>query len=136
MFLPSLFSPGGGWAKKIAGLFVDLSTLGTIDRQIFAPATGYISLFTLALYILGLVLLTPSPEPEQQDARALLRAYENLPALERMAVREAIAGAPPAAAIQSSEALKRLDTVEVTGELVTDAASEETLVRPNPNEVR
>jgi hypothetical protein len=135
MFLASLFSPEGGWAKKLAGFFVEVGTLGTLDTQVFAPATGYISFFTLALYVLGLILLTPSPEQEQ-DARALLRAYENLPALERMAVREAIAGATPVAAIQSSEALKRFDTVEVTGELVTDAASEETLVKPNPNEVR
>jgi hypothetical protein len=135
MFLASLFSPEGGWAKKLAGFFVEVGTLGTLDTQVFAPATGYISFFTLALYVLGLILLTPSPEPEH-DARALLRAYENLPALERMAVREAIAGAQPAAAIQSGEALKRFDTVEVTGELVADAASEETLVKPNPNEVR
>jgi hypothetical protein len=135
MFLASLFSPEGGWAKKIAGFFVELGTLGTIDTQVFAPATGYISFFTLALYVLGLILLTPSPEPEQ-DARALLRAYENLPSLERLAVREAIAGASPSAAIQSGEVLKRFDTVEVTGELVSGEASDETLVKPNPDEVR
>lgn len=136
MFLASLFSPEGGWAKKIAGFFVELGTLGTIDTQVFAPATGYISFFTLALYVLGLILLTPSPEPEAADARALIRAYENLPSLERMAVREAIAGAPPGVAIQSGEALKRLDTVDVTGELVGDGVSDETLVKPNPDEVR
>jgi hypothetical protein len=128
MFLASLFSPEGGWAKKIAGFFVELGTLGTIDTQVFAPATGYISFFTLALYVLGLILLTPSPEPEQ-DARALIRAYENLPSLERMAVREAIAGAQAGAAIQSGDALKRFDTVEVTGELVGDGATEETQIR-------
>ncbi len=132
MFLASLFSPEGGWAKKIAGFFVELGTLGTLDTQVFAPATGYISFFTLALYVLGLILLTPSPEPEP-DARALIRAYENLPSLERMAVREAIAGAPPTAAIQSGEALKRFDTVEVTGELVGDVASDETLITQKPD---
>lgn len=135
MFLASLFSPEGGWAKKIAGFFVELGTLGTIDTQVFAPATGYISFFTLTLYVLGLILLTPSPEPEQ-DARALIRAYENLPSLERMTVREAIVGASPGAAITSGEALKRFDTVEVTGEIVGDGASDETLVKPNPDEVR
>jgi hypothetical protein len=127
MFLASLFSPEGGWAKKIAGFFVELGTLGTLDTQVFAPATGYISFFTLALYVLGLILLTPSPEPEQ-DARALIRAYENLPSLERMAVREAIAGAQPATAIQSGETLKRFDTVEVTGELVSGEAADETQI--------
>lgn len=132
MFLASLFSPEGGWAKKLAGFFLELGTLGTIDSQVFAPATGYISFFTLALYVLGLILLTPSPEPEE-DARALIRAYHNLPALDRMAVREAIAGAQPGAALESREALTRMDTLEITGELVTDGASEETLVKQNPD---
>ena len=136
MFLASLFSPEGGWAKKIAGFFVELGTLGTIDTQVFAPATGYISFFTLALYVLGLILLTPSPEPEQ-DARALLRAYENLPSLERMAVRQAIVGAPPPGpSLEPGEALKRYDTIEVTGELVSGGPSDETLTTPNRDETR
>jgi hypothetical protein len=136
MFLASLFSPEGGWAKKLAGFFVELGTLGTLDTQVFAPATGYISFFTLALYVLGLILLTPTPEPEQ-DARLLIRAYENLPLLERMAVREAIAAAPAASpALQSGEALPRHEAIEITGELVTDHASEETLVKPNADEIK
>ncbi len=133
MFLASLFSPEGGWAKKLAGFFVELGTLGTIDTQVFAPATGYIAFFTLALYVLGLILLTPSPEPEG-DARLLLRAYENLPALERMAVREAITGGQAASLpVQTGEALTRFDTVEITGELVNDRPSEETLITRKPD---
>lgn len=136
MFLASLFSPEGGWAKKITGFFVELGTLGTLDTQVFAPATGYISFFTLALYVLGLILLTPTPDAEQ-DARSLIRAYENLPLLERMAVREAITAAPNASvALPPGEALPRYEAVEITGELVTDHASEETLVKPNPDETK
>ena len=120
MFLASLFSPEGGWAKRIAGFFVELGTLGTIDTQVFAPATGYISFFTLALYVLGLVLLTPSPEPEE-DVQALIRSYRNLPPLERAAVQQAIAGTPSGTpAIQSGEALPSYNTVEITGELVEE----------------
>ena len=120
MFLASLFSPEGGWAKKIAGFFVELGTLGTIDTQVFAPATGYISFFTLALYVLGLVLLTPSPEPEE-DAQALIRSYRNLPPLERATVQQAIAAAQPITpALQAGEAPASYDTVEITGELVAD----------------
>ncbi|HYG81759.1 MAG TPA: hypothetical protein VD861_15285 [Pyrinomonadaceae bacterium] len=132
MFLASLFAPGGGWAKKIAGFFLEVGTLGTIDSQTFAPATGYISFFTLLLYVAGLVLLTPRPEPEE-DARALVRSYRDLPPLEQMAVREAIAGPQPSAALEAREPQKRLDTVEVTGELVTDMPSEETLVTRKPD---
>jgi hypothetical protein len=128
MFLASLFAPGGGWAKKIAGFFLEMGTLGTIDSQTFAPATGYISFFTIALYVLGLVLLTPTPEPEE-DARALIRSYRTLPPLEQMAVREAIAGPQPGALLEAREPQKRFDTVEVTGELVADQPSEETQIR-------
>jgi hypothetical protein len=124
MFLASLFAPGGGIAKKIAGFLVDVGTLGTIDYQMFAPATGYISFFTLALYVTGLILLTPSPEPAEMNARALIRVYQNLPQLERMTVREAIMDTQPAMVVQ--EALVRMETVEVTGELI-DAPSEETI---------
>jgi hypothetical protein len=124
MFLASLFSPEGGWAKKIAGFFVELGTLGTIDTQVFAPATGYISFFTLALYVLGLILLTPSPEPEE-DVQALIRSSRNLPPLERATVQQAIREAPPTTpALQSGEALPSYDTVEITGELVSEETKE------------
>lgn len=106
MFLASVFSPEGGVAKEIASFFLELSTLGTIDTQTFAPATGYISFFTLALYFLGLMLLPPSPEPVE-DARLLTGAQP-----------------PGTAAIQSSEALPSYDTVEITGEVVTEETKE------------
>ena len=127
MFLASLFAPGGGWAKRIAGFFIEVGTLGTIDSETFAPATGYIAFFTLALYVLGLVLLTPRPDPE--DAHALIRSYRNLPPLEQMAVREAIAGPGPGALLEPAPPQRAFDTVEVTGELVPDRPTEETQIR-------
>jgi drug/metabolite transporter superfamily protein YnfA len=129
MLLASLFSPGGGFGKWLVSTFVDISTLGTIDFLVFAPATGYISFFTLALYVGGLMLLTPTPEPDAMNARSLIRAYQELPALERETVREAIAGS----AIQSGEALMRMDTVETTSEIVTDRPTEETLSTRKPD---
>ena len=58
------------------------------------------------------------------NAHALIRVYQNLPQLERMTVREAIMDTQSAMAGQ--EALVRMETVEVTGELI-DAPSEETI---------
>ena len=133
LFLASLFSPEGGWAKKIAGFLLEVGTLGTLDYQAFAPATGYISFFTLALYVGGLMLLTPSPEPEETEARSLIRAYHNLPAIERTTVREAITGQQAVQMPTSQEALVRVEPVEITGELI-EAASEETLVTRKPND--
>jgi hypothetical protein len=127
ILLSSLFSPGGSFGKRVVSTFVNISTLGSIDFLRFAPATGYISFFTLALYVVGLVLLAPSME-QGLKARALIEAYQNLPSFERTAVREAITGAQGASLpVQPAEALTRYDTVEITGELVTDSLSEETL---------
>lgn len=121
MFLASLFSPEGGWAKKIAGFLLEVGTLGTIDYQIFAPITGYISFFTLALYVAGLILLAPSPDSPEENARSLIRAYKNLPALEQMTVREALREARPIITDERPrEELMKYETVEIPGEIVDD----------------
>jgi hypothetical protein len=57
MLLASLYAPEGGWLKRVAGALVQGVSLGTLDAPSFAPATGYISFFTLALYITGLLLI-------------------------------------------------------------------------------
>jgi len=57
MLLASLYAPDGGWLKRVAGALVQGVSLGTLDAPAFAPATGYISFFTLGLYIAGLMLM-------------------------------------------------------------------------------
>jgi hypothetical protein len=89
MLLASLYAPEGGWLKRITGVLLEGVSLGTLDAQAFAPATGYISFFTLALYVTGLVLMTPAPEDVEDDgALHLIRAYRKLPPRARLAVRE------------------------------------------------
>jgi hypothetical protein len=58
MLLASLYAPDGGWLKRLTGALVSGVSLGTLDAPAFAPATGYISFFTLGLYIAGLVLMS------------------------------------------------------------------------------
>lgn len=58
MLLASLYSEDGGWLKRVASALVSGVTLGTLDAPVFAPATGYISFFTIGLYIAGLVLMS------------------------------------------------------------------------------
>lgn len=91
LLLAGLYAPEGGWLKRIAGALLEGVSLGTIDVPAFAPATGYISFFTLALYVGGLALLTPAP-PELKDAdtRKLLDGYAKLSPQDRFAVREAL----------------------------------------------
>jgi hypothetical protein len=57
MLLASLYTPDGGWLKRVAGALAQGVTLGTLDAQVFAPATGYISFFTLGLFVAGLILM-------------------------------------------------------------------------------
>ena len=68
MLLASLYSPDGGWLKKMAGVLLQGVSLGTLDAPAFAPATGYISFFTLSLYVAGLLLLTFTSGHEIDEA--------------------------------------------------------------------
>src|SRR5678815_6111098 len=54
LLLASLYASGGGWLQRVTGTLVQGVSLGTIEAPMFAPATGYISFFTLGLYIAGL----------------------------------------------------------------------------------
>jgi hypothetical protein len=91
VLLASLYSPEGGWFKRIAGTLLQGVTLGTLDTPAFAPLTGYIAFFTLALYVAGLILLAFAENSEPPVVtHTLVDEYRQLPAAERLAVREAI----------------------------------------------
>src|ERR1051326_4036948 len=80
VLLAALDSQGGGWLSRLAGLALEGVTPGA---QPLAPATGYISFFTLALYVCGLLLMPPAPDEtvqakiETPDAKALLDESRN-----------------------------------------------------------
>ena len=81
MLIASLYAPEGGFLKRLTGALLEGVSLGTLDAQPFAPATGYISFFTLALYVGGLVLLPPTPS---------ITNHQRLNAPDRKELREAI----------------------------------------------
>ncbi|MDT5156296.1 MAG: hypothetical protein QOH51_653 [Acidobacteriota bacterium] len=68
LLLASLYAPGGGWLRRLAGAALEGLTLGTIDERPQSLATGYICFFTLALYVLGLALVPPAPGVEGAEA--------------------------------------------------------------------
>jgi hypothetical protein len=91
MLLASLYSPEGGWLKRVAGTLLQGVALGTFDAPAFAPATGYIAFFTLALYVAGLVLLGFAVNDEHTVVTPpLVDEYRQLSTAERLTVREAI----------------------------------------------
>src|SRR4029079_3541682 len=57
MLLASLFSPEGGWLKRVAGTLVQGVSLRTLDTPTIAPDTGYISVCSLIRYLVSLILL-------------------------------------------------------------------------------
>src|SRR5258705_4588402 len=57
LLLASLYAQEGGWLQRVAGALLQGVSLGTLDAPTFAPASGYISSFTLVLYIGGLLMI-------------------------------------------------------------------------------
>lgn len=60
LLVSGLYAPAGGWFGRIAAALLQGIA---IDVPAFAPITGYISFFALALYVAGLVLIKPVPVP-------------------------------------------------------------------------
>jgi len=58
LIVAGLYTGAGGWLRTIASTLLQGVS---IDVPAFAPATGYISFFALALYVTGLVLIAPTP---------------------------------------------------------------------------
>jgi len=76
ILLANLYSPEGGWLKRLAGTLLQGVTLD--GQPAFAPMTGYIAFFTLALYIVGLILFAfavsgePTVVTEQLSVREVI----------------------------------------------------------------
>jgi hypothetical protein len=95
LLLASLYAPEGSWLKRLAGVVLEGVTLGTLEAERFAPATGYISFFTLALYVASLILLSPQPEPDADaEASQVVKAYRKLDRREQILVRAAMGVEP------------------------------------------
>lgn len=58
LVVAGLYAPEGGWLRTLTSTLLQGIA---IDVPAFAPSTGYISFFALALYVGGLLLITPIP---------------------------------------------------------------------------
>jgi len=90
ILLASLYSPEGGWLKRVAGTLLQGVSLGTLDAPNFAPATGYICFFTLTLYVAGLILLAFAGRDDADPVDHPVIEQYQLPATDQPAVRDAI----------------------------------------------
>ena len=106
LLLASLDDPQGGWLRRLASALLEGVTQGTLgEQQAFAPATGYVSFFTLALYVAGLALMPAAPGDARPaaDVSRLADSLRQLPPRERDALREALATAEEHEAAAPSE---------------------------------
>jgi len=78
LFVAGLYGSEGGWLTRLAGVLAQGVSLGTLDAPAFAPATGYISFFTLALYIGSLLLVAPSELGEPATEQLALQERTSL----------------------------------------------------------
>jgi hypothetical protein len=62
VILSELSSPGTGWTKRVLQAMLQGVTLGTLTQPLMHPASGYIALFALLLFLGGAFLL-PCREP-------------------------------------------------------------------------
>jgi hypothetical protein len=93
LLLASVYGPQVGWGRRLASALLEGASLGTLDVPVFAPATGYVSFFTLALYVSALALIRPTPD-EEDDVSRLLADCRRLSLAERAALREALEDEP------------------------------------------
>jgi hypothetical protein len=61
--LEALYSPEAGTLKRLLTAVMEGVTLGGLEYRAHAPATGYLAFLTLALFVVGLVLLPSGEEP-------------------------------------------------------------------------
>lgn len=82
LVVAGLYAQEGGWLRRIASTLLQGIA---IDVPAFAPATGYLSFFALAVYVAGLLLIAPAPTPAVDMNRlavkedALAESSERLP---------------------------------------------------------
>ena len=85
VLLASLYEPREGWLGRLVSAALEGVTLGALGGPAYADSTGYVSFFTLALYVGGLALLPPAPrefEPARAGRRRLADAARGRAALD------------------------------------------------------
>lgn len=55
--------PSPSWSRRLLSTLLDGVTLGSVDLPALGAATGYVSFFTLALYLGGLAMLHEDMQP-------------------------------------------------------------------------
>lgn len=74
LLVSGLYAPEGGWLRRIASMLLQGIA---INIPAFAPVTGYVSFFALALYVGGLLLIPVVPVQPRASAVNKLAVRED-----------------------------------------------------------
>ena len=85
--LEGLYATDGGFAKRLLTTLVEGASLGSIQYEPVGAATGYVAFATLAVYMIGLVLLPPTVPAGKETRRLSSSEYMRIdqPSLPRVA---------------------------------------------------
>ena len=117
ILLEALYSSSGSTLNRVLRTLLSGATLGGITYEPNAPATGYVAFFTLALYVVGLLLLPKDaalqPVRRRSDLTTAMTRPPLLFLLAALAVSTACRKAePPAGTGQPTSAAPALVTTE------------------------
>jgi hypothetical protein len=91
LVLADLFAPSESWAKYILQKLMQTASLGTLDFEVFAPATGYLGFATVALYIITLYLIAPRVDRAEELLYNIFIERYKLAPVERRRLLAAVA---------------------------------------------
>jgi hypothetical protein len=110
LVLADLFSPSESWAKYALQKLMQTATLGTLEYDVFAPATGYLGFVSILLYILGLYLISPRVDRAEELLYNIFIERYRLTPIERRRLLAAVARA----ATQDEEVIEA-EVIEESG---------------------
>ena len=93
LVLADLFAPSESWAKYIFQKLIQTATLGALEFDAFAPATGYLAFLALALYLLGIWLIAPRANRDEEILYKILLERHLFKPIERRRLLAALAEA-------------------------------------------
>jgi len=92
LLLAGLYGQERGWLQRVVGTLLQGVSLGTLETPVFAPVSGYISFFTLALFVAGLLLIpfAQSGDVDELEPSVMVEDHLKLPPSGGVTAREAI----------------------------------------------
>ncbi|HJQ67454.1 MAG TPA: hypothetical protein VKA70_00670 [Blastocatellia bacterium] len=109
LIFADLFAPTESWAKYALQKLMQTASLGALEFEAFAPATGYLAFATVALYIAGLYVISPRVDrAEELLYNVFIERHQLTPA----ARRRLIAAVAQTAAHDQDEEVIEAELVE------------------------